>query len=63
MEVRQGKTGAYCVWNSAGELLLEGAIADAGRPLGPDETLVDYDGIILRVRGDGHQYSVVLTSG
>lgn len=42
---------------------MEGAVADAGRPVKPDEALGDYDGIILRVLGDGNQYSVVLTTG
>lgn len=46
-----------------GELAMVGSIAEVGRPLKSEETLADYEGILIRVRGDGHPYSLVLTAG
>ncbi|GMH35168.1 hypothetical protein BSKO_03036 [Bryopsis sp. KO-2023] len=46
-----------------GELAIVGSVAEIGRDLSSEENLEDYEGIIIRARGDTHPYSLVLTAG
>lgn len=45
-----------------GELAM-GSVAEVGRSVNEEESLQGFEGVLIRVRGDGHPYSVTLSAG
>lgn len=56
-------TGAS--WHAAGAVYTKPGRAEAGSPLleHTREELADCEGLVVRVRGDGQVYSMILTTG
>lgn len=54
-----GLISANC---NVGDVLAPGSLAEVGCSLSNGETVEGCEGIIMRVLGDGHTYSFVLTS-